>query len=104
MVCFWRDLQIYLLHVDRQVSGGVFQTVARNVTVCKIRSSIIASNVRDMVVVQSIFVVCVELSPTAPLESELWVFSCDHHIIAGEDADRGHFDGTHAGDVANHRS
>ena len=58
--------RFYLLHVDRQVSGGVFQTVARNVTVCKIRSSIIASNVRDMVVVQSIFVVCVELSPTAP--------------------------------------
>ena len=31
-VYFLRDLQIFLLHVYRQVSGGVFQTVARNVT------------------------------------------------------------------------
>ena len=66
-VYFLRDLQIFLLHVDRQVSGGVFQTVVWNFTVCKIGSSIIVSSFRDMlVVVESMFEVCVELSPTAP--------------------------------------
>ena len=36
--------------MNRQVSGGVFQTVAWNFTVCKIRSSIIVSSFRDMLV------------------------------------------------------
>ena len=41
------NLQIFLVHVDRQVSGGVFQTVAGNVTVCKFRSSIIVTNLSE---------------------------------------------------------
>ena len=73
----------------------------------KVGSSIIVSNVRDMlVVVESVFEVCVELSPTAPgtVGIGAFGFKWDHHIISGEDVDRGHFDRPHAGDVANHRS
>ena len=65
-VYFWRDLQNFLFHVDRQVYRGVFQTVARNVFVCVLSSSIMVSNLRDMlVVVDTMFPGCVQLSPTA---------------------------------------
>ena len=50
-----------------QDSGGVFPTVARNVFVHMVVSSIMVSNLRDMlVVVDTMFTVCMELSPTAP--------------------------------------
>ena len=56
---FWRDLQIYFVHVDRrQDSRGVFPTVARNVFVHMVGSSIMVSNLRDiLVVVDTMFAV-----------------------------------------------
>ena len=64
-VYFWRDLQIFLFHVDRLVFGGVFQTVRGIIFVCKVGSLITVSNLRDMLVVDTMFAVWVESSRTA---------------------------------------
>ena len=52
-------------HVDRLVFGGVFQTVPGIILVCKVGSLVTVSNLRDMLVVDTMFAVCMELSPTA---------------------------------------
>ena len=47
--------------MNRQVSRGVFKTVARCVLVCKVSSSVFVSHFRGMLmVVESMFAVCVE--------------------------------------------
>ena len=106
-VCFWCDLQIIVLHVDRQVSGGVFLTGARNVIVCKFRSSIMVSDkCGRLVTVNSMCAVCMELLSTTAGTVGIGALGLnwDHHINSGEDVDRGHFDRPHVGDVANRRS
>ena len=98
-------------HVDRQDPGGVFQTVAGNILVCKVGSSIMVSNLRDkLLVVDTMFAVCMELSPTAPgtvgigALGVVCAVNVDHHNNSVEDVDCGHWDCAHAGDVANHTS
>ena len=59
--------EIFLFHVDHLVFGGVFQTVAGNILVCKVGSLIMVSNLCNiLLVVDTMLAVCMKLSPTAP--------------------------------------
>ena len=73
-------------------------------------SLIMVSNLCDMLVVDTMFAVCMELSPTAPGTVGICAlgfvramqFGSPHQF--SEDVDCGHWDCAHAGDVANHTS